>query len=626
MKTSKDFKIIPNITPLKPLWNKTVWKETQNIDDKRTYPFSEEFDDIFFQDDVIEETNYVFIEGNNLEERWRLEKYNEFKIGELGFGLGLNFFIVLKKWIENFKDSSNNLTFVSIDQYAPKISDIIKIKEAYPQLKEVIDIFLSLNPVLFHGNNNFYIDKYKVTLKLIISEINEGLKSIENIPSNKIDAWFLDGFDPKKNPDMWDAAIFKTISTLSNTQSTFSTYTAAGFVKRNLERYGFDVKKIKGFANKRHMLKGNFSYTSPSRHQRKIESSSDIAIIGSGLSSSILANKLACQGFKVDVYEKNKYIALGTSSNPWAAMYPKLALGDDSRSYFLTQSYFYAANFYKKYITSFKNNGVLFLSNSDARNEWIEKIIKLDRKDIFESQTKKTINKINGVDQNLDGLLVKHGGCLSPSAICKDLLKHPNISIHLNHDYQKYKHIRPGSILPIFSKINNEKQYSSLIVASGLDLKNYIPSINSMKGSIIGIKCNELSGIQHPINHSGYVLPQVNGITWLGSSYEKTKHLMSSEEIQESILSRASEVFKNIGSSKDIIEWSGIRSTLPDRMPLAGAMDNNVFVIGGLASRGLSFAPLLAEIIACEISGLSSPVSKKILASLSPNRFSKNST
>ena len=63
MKTSKDFKIIPNITPLKPLWNKTVWKKTHNIDDKRTYPFSEEFDDIFFQDDVIEETNYVFIES-----------------------------------------------------------------------------------------------------------------------------------------------------------------------------------------------------------------------------------------------------------------------------------------------------------------------------------------------------------------------------------------------------------------------------------------------------------------------------------------------------------------------------------------------------------------------------------
>ena len=84
-----------------------------------------------------------------------------------------------------------------------------------------------------------------------------------------------------------------------------------------------------------------------------------------------------------------------------------------------------------------------------------------------------------------------------------------------------------------------------------------------MKGSIIGIRCNELSGIQHPINHSGYVLPQVNGITWLGSSYEKTKHLMSSEEIQESILSRASEVFKNIGSSKDIIEWSAPQSLQP---------------------------------------------------------------
>ena len=180
--------------------------------------------------------------------------------------------------------------------------------------------------------------------------------------------------------------------------------------------------------------------------------------------------------------------------------------------------------------------------------------------------------------------------------------------------------------MPIFSKINNEKQYSNLIIASGLDLKSYVPTINSMKGSIIGIKSKELSGIQHPINHSGYVLPQVNGITWLGSSYEKSKNLMSSGEIQESILSRASEVFKNIGSSKDIIQWSGVRSTLPDRMPLAGAVDNNVYVMGGLASRGLSFAPLMAEIVACEISGFSSPVSKKILNSLSPNRFSKSSS
>ena len=626
MKKIEAFNSKHNITPLKPLWNETLWKKSDNEDNKNTYPFSEEFDDIFFQDNVIEETNYVFIQGNNLEERWKQKKLNEFKIGELGFGLGLNFFITLKKWIELYDKNSGKLTFVSLDCYAPKLSDIKKIKNIYPELEEVIDIFISQNPIFFNGTNNFYIDKYQVTLKLIIEEIDTGLKSIENIPSNKIDAWFLDGFDPKKNPDMWNANIFKTISTLSNFKSTFATYTAAGFVKRNLMKYGFDVTKIKGFANKRHMLKGNFLYSNPLHIKTISKSYSDVAVIGSGLSSAIVANKLACHGYKVDVYEKGKSITIETSSNPWAAMYPKLSLGDDSRSYFLTQSYFYALDYYKKYIKSFDNSGILFLSNSDYRQEWIEKINKLDRNDIFTIQSKEVINKANSINQSLDGLLVRHGGCLSPSIICKELLIHPNITIKLNHDFKKYEQINPEFVMPIFSNTDSKKKYSSLILSSGVNLKNYVSNITSMKGSIIGIECDELRGIQYPINHSGYVLPQTNGITWIGSSYEQENKSLSTKEIQEHILSKAIEVFKNIKVNTQILEWSGIRSTLPDRMPLAGEIDNNVFMIGGLASRGLSFAPLLAEIVSNEISGLASPVSKKVLESLSPSRFTKNST
>jgi glycine/D-amino acid oxidase-like deaminating enzyme len=180
--------------------------------------------------------------------------------------------------------------------------------------------------------------------------------------------------------------------------------------------------------------------------------------------------------------------------------------------------------------------------------------------------------------------------------------------------------------MPIFSNTDSKKKYSSLILSSGVNLKNYVSNITSMKGSIIGIECDELRGIQYPINHSGYVLPQTNGITWIGSSYEQENKSLSTKEIQEHILSKAIEVFKNIKVNTQILEWSGIRSTLPDRMPLAGEIDNNVFMIGGLASRGLSFAPLLAEIVSNEISGLASPVSKKVLESLSPSRFTKNST
>ena len=596
-----------NQKPIKPLFNKVDWDEG--------FPFSNEFNDIFCQKDVIEETNHVFLGPNNLVKRWKANKKYEFNIGELGFGIGLNFFITLQTWIDN-KDSNGvkKLNFISFDKFAPKLDDIKKVKEVYPQLSEVIDLFLENAPAIFGGVNKFEIKALNASLILVIDDVQTGLKKLSNNP-NKIDAWYFDGFDPRKNEDMWNDNVFKMVAILSNKDTTFGTYTASGFVKRNLIKNGFTIKKSKGFANKRHMLCGEYS-----KGNKKKFRSKKIAIIGSGLSASILANKLASKNCLVDVFEKENALAAGTSSNPFASMYPKFALGDDARSFFVIQSYFYAFNYYKRNFDAFDNTGILFLSNSEHRKEWLQRLLRIGRDDVFERISKDDINSNNKIEQSNDGVFCKFGGALSPKELSQQALNHENINVHLNSNFKEHK----AKSKKVFIKINDvylDDAYDDLIICTGSSLDKYLPQINSMRGGIVGLKSKNLANINYPINHSGYFLPIKDGVNWIGSSYEKGNTRLDDDELEDLIIDKSKSIISFIADEKRQI-WSGIRSTTPDRLPIAGNLDNpNVYIIGGLASRGLSFAPLLADYISSKILDLFLPISGDIEKAIQPKRF-----
>ena len=441
-----------------------------------------------------------------------------------------------------------------------------------------------------------------------------GLEKLSNNPS-QIDAWYFDGFDPRKNEDMWNDNVFKMVGILSNEDTTFGTYTASGFVKRNLIKNGFTIKKSKGFANKRHMLSGEYS-----KGNKKKFRSKKIAIIGSGLSASILANKLASKNCVVDVFEKENALAAGTSSNPFASMYPKFALGDDARSFFVIQSYFYAFNYYKRNFDSFDNTGILFLSNSEHRKEWLQRLLKIGRDDIFERISKEDINSNNEIEQTNDGVFCRFGGALSPKELCMQTLSHKNINVRLNSSFEDYK----AESKKVFIKINDDyldDEYDDLIICTGSNLDKYLPQINSMRGAIVGLKSKNLVNINYPINHSGYFLPIKDGINWIGSSYEKGNARLNDSELEDLIINKSKSIMSFIADEDKLI-WSAIRSTTPDRLPIAGNLDNpNVFIIGGLASRGLSFAPLLADYISSKILDLFLPISKDIEKAIQPNRF-----
>lgn len=213
-------------------------------------PRSEIFDDIYFSpDNGVAETKHVFLNGNHLPQAWQGKKL--FRICETGFGTGLNFFCT---WAL-FEASARHdqcLEFVSIEKYPLKKDDIRKY--LFPLVdKKNLDVLLDHYPLRVSGIHQLYLNP-NVVLTLIFDDINKALPELDSC----MDAWFLDGFAPAKNPEMWTYTLYENMARLSAAGTNFSTFTAAGHVKRGLDHVGFEVEKVAGYGRKRDMLRGYY--------------------------------------------------------------------------------------------------------------------------------------------------------------------------------------------------------------------------------------------------------------------------------------------------------------------------------------------------------------------------------
>lgn len=221
-------------------------------------PFSTQFDDVYFSsDNGLAETHYVFIEQNQLIERFRKLQSSQFTIAETGFGTGLNFLSTWKIW-QLYAPPSATLHFISCEKYPINPQDLAIAHAQWSELmdfsKKLVDQYQIINTDI--KEITLYIDNIKLTL--LLDDASIALSQLN--PSDiKIDAWFLDGFAPSKNPDMWTDNLFNQMAKLSHESTTFATFTSASAVRRGLQQVGFIVNKLPGFGKKREMLAGQFN-------------------------------------------------------------------------------------------------------------------------------------------------------------------------------------------------------------------------------------------------------------------------------------------------------------------------------------------------------------------------------
>jgi tRNA 5-methylaminomethyl-2-thiouridine biosynthesis bifunctional protein len=215
-------------------------------------PYSLDFCDVYYSsDDGLAETEYVFIKHNQLVERFSSLHAATFTIIETGFGTGLNFFCTALQFLQH-ASSQAALRFISIERYPLKPEDFIKANLRWPMFGELATQLNTPYAILKDGLNIFSICQNRILLDLWIGDVSECLPNIKT----PTDAWFLDGFAPSKNSEMWSENLFTEMARLSKSNTTFATFTSAGQVRRQLEAAGFQVSKAEGFGKKREMLHG----------------------------------------------------------------------------------------------------------------------------------------------------------------------------------------------------------------------------------------------------------------------------------------------------------------------------------------------------------------------------------
>ena len=229
---------------------------TPHIEWRDGQPYATKFQDVYFSTDHgLQETEYVFLQGNALTQRWQNLAQQTFTIAETGFGTGLNFLCAAKLWLE-LAPKNAQLHFISTEKYPLSQADITQALALWPELSLISTPFMAEYTRALQSGTPLMLFESRIKLNLLIGDATLSLQALK-LNNTSVDAWFLDGFSPAKNPEMWQQALFAQIAALSHTQSTFSTFTSAGHVRRGLITAGFAVQKKTGFGKKREMLTGS---------------------------------------------------------------------------------------------------------------------------------------------------------------------------------------------------------------------------------------------------------------------------------------------------------------------------------------------------------------------------------
>lgn len=562
----------------------------------------------------IDECEHVFIDGNNLKNRFRdLSPDSNFLIGEIGFGIGLNFLITCKAWLK-YTEHNQVLEFYSFDKYIFELEDFNEFISSSSELKEYSEQLIKYYPKNIEGIQKISLFDGRISLNLVIGDISDTQEYIKSMAY--IDAWFLDGFSPSKNPDLWSKELINSIGNTSYESSTISTYTSSGLVKRNLIDSGFAVRRTKGFAGKRHMLKGD----ALSKVSSKQGYSKKVAVIGSGITGCILSYLLAQKGIEVDLYEQSDSICAGASSHELLVTYPRLSAHDSAYGRFNLLSYVYATNFYENLKTqSWKKTGVLIL-NHDEDTARRQKALLERRSDgkIYRHLNYAEASELSGIEVKYDGLHFKDAGYVLPNELCGFLTGSEKINVFTN---SKIENLSGDGIKKTFTIRDEHFEYDDVCLCTGSDSSELmnIDGFSTKRGQVSHLESiGKISRINLPICAKGYISPEVSNLHIVGSSYSDHKHTDLTQEEHLSNLKKLQIIL-----DEDVKVKSGkvgLRAISKDHMPMVGKKDG-IFLNTCHGSRASVSAPICAEIISNLITEDAPPLQSRELKALCPLRF-----
>lgn len=648
-------------------------------------PLSGTYDDIYFsRENGLAETDWVFLRGNRLAERWRAldpERPGLFVIGETGFGTGLNFLCAWQLWRE-LAPRNWRLLFISAEKFPLARADLERALAQWPQFAPLCAELLDVYPARIKGFHHATLS-HNTQVQWLFDAADSAFDALLDSAAPElgngfaVDAWFLDGFAPAKNPEMWTAQLFDSIGRLSRPGSSFATFTAAGFVRRGLNAEGFDAQKTPGFGSKREMLSGVFQGVDEAanndvapvrpRHQTRAVDywakppralpKQNVIVIGGGLAGTSTARALAERGWPVTLLERGEKLANAASGNPQGVLYTKLSTQGGALNRFALASYLHALSHYRQRAVFDQDCGdfcgVLQLEDNGQWRSLAQTFA--DQAEWVQFVDAAGASALSGCTVSQPALWFPRAGWLSPPRVCAQLARHPLIDIRLNCDVQGLQ--RDGDSW-LLRTSTGALRASCVVLANAHAAAQLRPDaelpLKSIRGQISFIPRQPLR--EQPrsvICHEGYLTPDCDGGIAIGATFDLRDNETQVRETdhQRNITALKQALPNVLDASAQIPELQGrvgFRCATPDYLPLAGALSDHallrercavlahnararieapnatlpgLYLNVGHGSRGLTSTPICAELIAAQIAGEPRPLPRDLAQALSPDRF-----
>ncbi len=579
-------------------------------------PRSRHFDDVYFsREDGLAESRAVFLAGCGLPEAWR--NRDRFVVGELGFGTGLNILALLQLWSET-RAPGARLNIFSVEAHPLSREDAARALQAWPELAELAAPLLAGWPAS-RGFHRLEFPALHATLDIAIAEAAVALEAWDG----RADAWFLDGFSPARNPEMWRDEVLALVARRSSAGARAATFTVAGAVRRGLQARGFSVAKRPGFGAKGERLEA----TLEGPKAAPVARARSVCIIGAGIAGAALARAFRAQGLAPIVIDHTGPGA-GASGNPAVLVTPRLDVSGGATAQLHAQGFARACAIYRRETPeAIIAAGALQL---EANGRDASRFDRLADSDLFEPGALQRLSpqaagERLGEPTSSSALWFRDGLTVEPARVLSAWLDGCELMTAAIGGLQACE----GGWRLVGTDGRVICETDVVCIAAGFAAAGLAPALplQPVRGqaSFCQTAAAPTAGAW-----GGYVLPTRSGLLF-GATHDRGDSgggVRPDDQARNlGLLAKRRPVLAASLRAEVLEARAGIRAATPDHAPLAGrlGLSPGLFVLGGLGGRGFTLAPLLAEHIAATALGLPSPLPTPLARAVAPDRFSVRS-
>lgn len=582
-------------------------------------PYSARFDDVYFSvEDGLAESRAVFLSGCGLPDAWAAGR--RFVVGELGFGTGLNVLALLDLW-RRTRAADAHLSIFSIERDPLAREDAERALAAWPELGDVAAALLDQWPDARAGFHRVDFAEHAATLDLWIGEAAAGLRAWGGMA----DAWFLDGFAPSKNPEMWRQDLLALVAARSAPGARLATFTVAGSVRRSLAAAGFTVERRPGFGRKRERLEARLPGAPPSD-----EPVGQVAILGAGIAGAALVRAFARLGCPAVLVEPDAPGA-GASGNPAALVTPRLDAGFGPAAALHAAAFARAVALYRRETPeAVIAEGALQLERAPRDAARFAHIAGWSGFAPGGMQTLAPEAAAELLDERdaTAALLIRDALVVEPARILgawvdgRPLIRAEAAALACRGGRWRIED-EAGALIA---------EADAVCLAAGpASARLARVPLAPVRGQASYTRTVSFSG--EPAAWGGYAIPLAGGGVLFGASHRR-EDCGTEARVSEARdnLDRLAEGRPRLAArvrpaGHEVEQRASLRAASPDHRPLAGGVpgERGLYVLSGLGGRGFTLAPLLAEHVAALATGAPSPLAADQAEAVDPARFSARS-